>query len=218
MSRGILGLLAAALIALPVAVHATEFELIDGTDATAGFDQPSGQLTTSAPDADLSLPFDLNGAALDITLTIGAGGETAFTIGTVFSGTVVIGGIADPLLVMDVDSIIVTGIAPGASGSPGTSFTLGGLDTASQSEGELIGGSAAARFGGIGTIGQLSIVMRQMTGPPPFYLPGAFFGGSFTGDMDSIQILFHTPEPNTALLVGLPLLGMAAWRRRQARR
>lgn len=212
-------LIAALLsIGLPQLASANQFPLIQANDPLAQFTASSGTLSTTPGDATIVLPTNLGGntAILDLALT---SSEAIGTIGTQFSGTLVIeDGTATPVLVASVNSIVVTNLGVGPSGAAGTFLNLGGLDTAGQAELTLLGGSAAAQFGGAGTTGQMFISLSQLVGQPFFIPLGAgpgFFPSDFTADT-TIQVLFHTPEPGTALLLGASLAALAGWRRRRA--
>lgn len=213
MSRHNLWLTVVLSCAWASIAQATTFDLIEARDSSGEFVAGSNTVGTGATDGFVVLPTNLTGTSAQLSLAM-VGSETAGTIGTEFTGTLTLDdGSPNPVLVVAINSIIVTNIGFGPSGSPATSIQFGGLDTSGQAEVTLLGGTSAAQFGGATMTGQMFIAINSLVGVP-FFIPGNFFASSFTGDMNEIQVLFHTPEPNTASLVGLSLVAIAAWRRR----
>lgn len=225
MARVRLALIVAVVVGLPQLARATVFELIQIDDPVLEF--TGGSLSTGATDGTIELPLNLQGnkAILDLAIV---GSETFGTVGTELAGTLILtptGG-GPNLLEILVKSIVVTGLTPAPNGS--ASLQLGGIQRQAQSEVQLIGGTAMAQFGNTSVPGQMFLSLSQITGSESFYGPlgiplcgglpcDGFFSSPFTADA-SIQVQLHTPEPGTGLLLGASLAGIAALRRRRARR
>ena len=222
------GLALAWLFAAGAAQAAPIIDFIAATDAVSGYDVGSGVFATTASPGDglsgvVTQPSGhaVFGANLDLAIDL-VGSEGPATIGTVFTGANAMAAdlwIHDPLtsavlLSVEIHSLVVSNIVSGAPGSTFTSVNFGGIDeqvNMGQSLIEISGGSLAADFGGVGTQGLMFMLVNQ---PSKFFFPGGVFNSSFTA-ASNIQLKFlPIPEPNTALLVGIPMLGLAMWRRR----
>ena len=217
--------LVAGTLLLAQPASAALFELINATDPVASYNATTGVLTSL--DAGLgnaiitpgtSLPGSLGSEdELFIEIQLGSGGEELFTIGTAFEATppagtpeiVILDSLGTPLLTADFLGATVSGFSPGPAGQATTSVTIGTL-SAFNSHLELTGGTLAGDFGGIGAIGELYVLLNNPTTEFAF---GSFFDEDFTAQMN-VQLQFHSPEPGTGLLVGLPIAGLAWWRRR----
>jgi hypothetical protein len=208
--------LAVTLFAAQTA-SAALFELITATDPVASYTASTGVITSGASDA-VVLPGTSLGSGNTLSIEMQMlGAETGFTFGTLFEATppagvpelIIRDGGGAALLTADLLGISVTGMFVGPAGNSLTSVTLGDVSVSSTHI-ELTGGSEAGNFGGIGSIGELSVFLNE---PSEDFAFGSFFDLDFTAQMN-VQLRFHTPEPGTGLLVAMPLAGMAWWRRR----
>lgn len=221
---------AAILVMASQPAAAALFELITATDPVAEFTMGSGVITsldsggggteaTVLPGSSLG-----SGNTMHLELQLDGTGEQSFTFGTGFEGTwplsspelIILDGVGTPLLTADLTTITVTGqsLVPGTAGSVSTSVTLGVLDLV-QTHLVLTGGTEAANFGGIGALGQMSVLINSPSVDWDF---GSVFDEDFTAQMNVQLQFFVAPEPGTGLLVGLSLLGLALRERRRLRK
>lgn len=199
---------------------------IAGTDAETGFDATT-KVLSSASDGIPGTVVEPNSGTIfgaDINWSIVMDGVEQFaTIGTRFVGANVGSAdvwITDPttfdvLLTVEIQEIFVTNIVYGPAGVFSTSMNLGGIDSqvaTGQSDVTITGGTLAGDFGGIGTSGLMFILLDTPSKAFSFFSPT--FGSSFTGQTNSQFNFLPVPEPSTGLLVGLPLIGIALWRKR----
>ena len=211
-------------IASAVAAGPAAALTVTATDPTAEFLVGTGVINTletvgGSGDATV-LPGSPFGASSELHLELQlVGAEEPFTFGTQFTGTadavpdlyILESGNPIPLLTADVIAAPVTNLVGGPAGSTLTSVNLGGFGIG-QSELTLTGGSLVDDFGGIGATAALAILINAPSEPFAF---GSTFDLDFTAQMNiQLELTETVPEPTTASLLGLSILGVAIWQRR----
>ncbi len=129
------------------------------------------------------------------------------------------------LLVFDLvnaDVLTISNASPAGTNDPDGRIGVGSLTVGGTgNELELVGGSLAAQYGGVGAKGYLFVGLDS---PDPAINTSAdlngYFGSDFTAgngllNAPTVWDLTIIPEPGTFQLVGLALLGLAAIRARR---
>lgn len=215
-----LGLLwiAVLLLAWPVASAASP---ILASDPVSQFTVSSGVFNTAdgTGDAVGEEPSILLGTSVHVEAMLDGAGETAFSIGTRFVGTpdlvpdIWITDGSSTLLTADVVYVDVTNVS-----LAGDSITIGNVDGSfASSKITLTGGTLAGSFGGVGTQGELQLVLTDTSlGDLTAGSLGNLFQADFTSQTN-ITLAF-VPEPLVAAQLALGFAGLVFLGRRRAAR